>query len=898
MNRTRVLAGATGLMGGFLLALALAASAFIWTTRQSALADSEEQEVRFVSGAVAALNRSLLSVDVLLASMDNLLGLAGLIPDWIDADNASRLIRGVTEQNLIVRYVALLDPTGRVVASSSAGGTELQVNLPDGFLTEAMSQPVSTLVVSPPAVSFASSERVLYLARYIKLADASKLLAVAQIEIPMLTSIVIQGVDIQGLEVTLERSNGQLLASVPNQERLLGTQLTPTLGGLKASTQAIRMPARITGQPAIVLTRPILYQDMVISASIPEEAALSDWRAQRDFMLGVALVFATMILAAGGFTVRYMQRMNVARLNIMQSKNTLDQALESMVSGFVLLNPEHRMVSWNQRYLEFYPWLTEYVKPMLPFKSLLEASVASQFSHLDAEQRRHWVDRHMTQLVNAQGTHEQVLPSGKVIQVSVRRTPEGGLVIVYQDVTILRDAMGEIEKLAFYDALTQLPNRRLLMDRLEHAMAATARSGRHGALLFLDLDHFKMLNDTLGHNLGDLLLQQVAERLRNCLRVQDTVARLGGDEFVVMLEDLSSKSVEAAAVAQHIGEKILDALNLPYQLESHQYRNTPSVGVTLFGATDLSSSDLLKQADIAMYEVKARGRNNLCFFDPQMQATISERAQLEKDLHAALQAGEFELYYQPQCRLQGQVVGAEALLRWHHPTRGLVSPAEFIGVAEESDLIMAIGDWVLRTACVQLAQWSQHKQWNALQLSVNVSARQLQQPAFVEQVLAILQETGAPAHLLKLELTESSVLVNVDDTIAKMGQLKKQGLQFSVDDFGTGHSSLAYLTQLPLNQLKIDQSFVRNIGVKSTDGVIVQTIIGMARNLGLEVIAEGVETQAQKDFLSGHGCYLYQGYLFSPPTPLQSFEDYVTQSFPALTTESGVLLEAAHRRSA
>ncbi len=877
LNRTRVVAGAAGLVGVFLLALVLATSALLWTTRKAALSDSEEQETRFLSGAVAALNRGLLSVDVLLASMDSLLTLSSLVPEWIDPENSSRLIRGVTEQNLIVRYVALLNPQGRVVASSNASGAALAVTLPDGFLDEAMAQPVSTLVISPPVVSFASSERVLYLARYIKMADASKLLAVAQIEIPVLTSIAIQGVDINGLEVTLERGNGQLLASAPNQERLLGTRLSPALGAQREATQALHMPARITGAPAIVVSRPLLYQDLSISASIPESAALSDWRNQRDFILGVALAFALMILAAGGFAIWYMERLNQARLGIAQSKNTLDQALESMVSGFVLLDTQHRMVSWNQRFVEFYPWLARSLQPMMPFQAVLEASALDQYPNLNDEERTQWVERHLTQLLNAQGTHEQVLSSGKAIHVTVRRTPDGGLVIVYQDVTVLREAMGEIEKLAFYDALTQLPNRRLLMDRLEQAIAASARSGRHGALLFLDLDHFKVLNDTLGHDLGDMLLRQVAERLKSCLRAEDTVARLGGDEFVVMLEELSSKSVEAAALAQHIGEKILTALNQPYQLASHVYRSTPSVGVTLFGAVEMSSADLLKQADIAMYEVKARGRNNLCFFDPQMQAAISARAQLEKDLHVALREGEFELYYQPQCTLQGQVVGAEVLIRWNHPVRGMVSPAEFIAVAEESELIIGIGLWVLRTACEQLTVWQEQDPGNRLQLSVNVSAHQIQQPEFVGQVLRVLQDTGAPAHLLKLELTESSVLVNVDDTIAKMAALKARGVQFSVDDFGTGHSSLSYLTRLPLHQLKIDQSFVRNIGVQSTDGVIVQTIIGMARNLGLEVIAEGVETQAQKDFLALHGCTLYQGYFFCRPAPLGDFIAYLAQ---------------------
>nr|WP_296442808.1 EAL domain-containing protein [Rhodoferax sp. UBA5149] len=622
----------------------------------------------------------------------------------------------------------------------------------------------------------------------------------------------------------------------------------------------------------MVVTRPILYRDMLIAASIPIDAALEEWRTQRNFMVGATLVFVLMVLAAGGFAVWYLDRLAQARIAMAQSKATLDQALESMVNGFVLLNAEYQVVSWNRRFVEIYPWTARMLAPLLPFRRLLEVAAKHHLPGLSEAELRNWVERRMALQLNPQAPHEQTLPNGRFIQITERRTPDSGLVIVYHDVTELRVATAEVEQLAFYDALTRLPNRRLLMDRLQHALASSARSGQHGALLFLDLDHFKTLNDTLGHDVGDLLLQQVAQRLRTCVRDEDTVARLGGDEFVIMLENLSEHSHEAATLAQRIGEKILQLLNQPYQLALHTYHSTPSIGATLFGVVQQAPADLLKQADIAMYQVKSRGRNALCFFDPQMQAAITARAQLEEDLHAALLAGQFELHYQPQFKHGERVVGAEVLIRWRHPLRGMVSPVEFIPVAEESELIMSIGHWVLRTACQQLAVWQNDDRCRALHLSVNVSARQFRQPDFVAQVAAVIHATGIRPHLLQLELTESLVLVNVNDTIAKMSALKALGVQFSVDDFGTGYSSLAYLTSLPLDQLKIDQSFVRNIGIKPTDGVIVQTIIGMARNLDLEVIAEGVETQAQQEFLARHGCILYQGYLFGKPTPLADFE--------------------------
>ncbi|RYF57371.1 MAG: EAL domain-containing protein [Comamonadaceae bacterium] len=432
-----------------------------------------------------------------------------------------------------------------------------------------------------------------------------------------------------------------------------------------------------------------------------------------------------------------------------------------------------------------------------------------------------------------------------------------------------------IEHLAFYDPLTELPNRRLLMDRLQRAFATSARTGLHGALLCLDLDHFKTLNDTLGHDMGDALLQQVAQRLNGCVRESDTVARLGGDEFLVLLEDLDALATDAAEQTQYVSEKILATLNQPYQLELHNVHSTTSVGAVLFAGQSQTVEEIVKHADLAMYAAKNSGRNAIRFFDPMMQAAISARAALENDLRTALDAGQFLLHYQIQVGHRVHPVGAEALIRWRHPERGLVSPSEFIPLAEETGLILPIGLWVLQTACTQLRRWQDNPVTERLQMSVNVSARQFRQPDFMEQIRTVLLQTGAPPDRLKLELTESLALDNVDDTIAKMTALRALGLRFSLDDFGTGQSSLSYLTRLPLDQLKIDQSFVRNIGIQHTDALIVQTIIGMAQSLGIDVIAEGVETDAQRAFLEMHGCTLCQGYLFSRPVPIEGLEQYL-----------------------
>ena len=445
------------------------------------------------------------------------------------------------------------------------------------------------------------------------------------------------------------------------------------------------------------------------------------------------------------------------------------------------------------------------------------------------------------------------------------------------DMTEHKAAEESIKNLAFYDPLTDLPNRRLLMDRLQHTLASSARSGRKGAVLFIDLDNFKDINDTLGHDIGDLLLQQTAQRLESCLRESDTVARLGGDEFVVMLEDLSEHALEAAAQTKTVGEKILATLGQPYQLAKHEYNSTPSIGATIFSDHGQSGEELLKQADIAMYQAKKAGRNTLRFFDPQMQDAINARATLESELRKALENHQFQLYYQIQVDSSHRPLGAEALIRWIHPLRGMVSPAQFIPLAEGTGLILPIGLWVLETACTQLKAWEQDALTRDLVLAVNVSAKQFHQADFVAQVQAAVQHHAINPMLLKLELTEGMLLENIEDTIATMNALKEIGVQFSLDDFGTGYSSLQYLKRLPLDQLKIDQSFVRDIVIDSSDKAIVSTIIAMAQSLDMDVIAEGVETEEQRQFLLDEGCTHYQGYLFGKPVPIEQFEALLKQ---------------------
>lgn len=452
----------------------------------------------------------------------------------------------------------------------------------------------------------------------------------------------------------------------------------------------------------------------------------------------------------------------------------------------------------------------------------------------------------------------------------------------HHDITERKIAEERIKELAFFDALTRLPNRTLLLDRLKQAIAVSARNKTCSALLFIDLDHFKTLNDTLGHDKGDLLLKQVAQRLALSVRTNDTVARVGGDEFVVVLESLHKNPQEAANQTRAIGEKILSVLGDPYQLGEVDYRTTASVGATVFRGRQASIDELLKQADLAMYKSKEIGRNAMSFFDPAMQTVVLERAALEAGLRKAIDGGQLVLHYQAQVVEGGRVTGAEVLVRWQHPQRGTVPPSEFIPLAEETGLILSLGNWVMETACTQLARWAERADTQHLTIAVNVSAQQFRETDFVETVTDIIVRTGANPKRLKLELTESLLVDNVEDIIQKMYALKAKGVEFSLDDFGIGYSSLSYLKRLPLNQLKIDQSFVRDVLIDPNDASIAKTIVALAQSLGLGVIAEGVETDAQRSFLADAGCHAYQGYFFCRPLPLEGFEKFVQAVDPIL----------------
>jgi diguanylate cyclase (GGDEF)-like protein/PAS domain S-box-containing protein len=719
---------------------------------------------------------------------------------------------------------------------------------------------------------------------------------------------VVTKIDIQRLSFLTKQADAYItdqhgvVILAHDQPKYMGAMPDSSIFGMSAQEKMVRyqktdfspLPIEPWGDKKFPMLKRVFNQDvpyMLVSRPLPEFDLVA--LVENDLMLlpalqrerlwaflGLSLFGSILIVSATG-TFLYLRSVRDSKKALQESEAKLRAIIDAAPVPFVLDDDQGNITYLNNAFIQ----TIGYTRNDIP---TLDAWWPRAFPE---PEYRHWViENWQKNMAEAKRTNKPFAPlelnihckNGSVRTFMVGPSSLGEkfsgthLVALY-DITERKVAEAKINDLAFYDPLTNLPNRRLLMDRLQHALTSSARSGHFGALLFLDLDNFKTINDTLGHDVGDLLLQQVAQRLKRCVREIDSVARLGGDEFVVMLEDLSGHNLESAARAEEIGEKIVAALNQPYQLATHEFLNSASIGITLFNGDQLSAEELMKQADIAMYQGKKSGRNTMRFFDPQMQNSINARVALEKDLHKAIENRQFQLYYQIQVDSSHQPVGAEVLIRWQHPERGLVPPLQFIPLAEETGMIQPIGQWVLETAFAQLKAWQQDVRTSSLTLSVNVSAKQFRQADFVAQVHAAIQSHGIDPKLIKMELTETMLLDDIEKTIETMGELNEIGIQLSLDDFGTGYSSLQYLKRLPLNQLKIDQSFVRDIATSNSDMAIVRTIISMAQSLGLEVIAEGVETQEQRQFLLTNGCTRYQGYLFSKPVPVEAFESLLKQ---------------------
>ncbi len=840
--------------------------------------ESEQRLTRFVQGAQNALNRSMSAIDMLLTGVDDMLRLNEAPLSEQDPAYLQQVLQLAAKQNALISSIVVVKSDGKVLAAADNLGNYRVVRIPQNWLQTVAQTPERErmLHISMPDESWAQV-RTLHIARYLNSSQRGEhYLVVAQVPVSSWVGLLMQGTALKNLEVTLERADGTLVLRVPLESSARLQADAPPLD--RYLHQGVQQAAsRLDGAPSLLEAVQLNYDQLRLTAALPMSTVLGQWYGTRDAVLAGVVVFSLLLLAGAGMMQVYMRHMQRAQQRVMESEATLHRAMDCIAAGFLQLDDAMQVVHWNQRYAEMFPWqLTALVRGCLWRDVLIsaEGSGADAALHSEVIQLRRmlaaWED-------GDESGSELATASGLTLQLSQRRTPDGGRVITCEDITAIRLASAEIETLAFYDPLTGLPNRRLLLDRLGQATHLAQRAGWLGALIFVDLNKFKVLNDTQGHEMGDLLLQEVGQRLHASIRASDTVARLGGDEFVIMLCDLPGNMDEAGKLTKKIAEKMLRRLAEPYVLGSYVHRCSASLGVTLFGNAQVEVGELLKQADIAMYQIKTQQGAGVCFFEPHMQEVLSARAQLEADLRYGIAHDQFVLHYQPQFMADGSIDGIEALVRWEHPEQGMVPPGQFIAVAEDSELIVQIGQWVLHTSCQQLARWQNHPRLVGIHLAVNVSARQFRQQDFVSQVLRAIAESAIPSSLLKLELTETLVIDDMEDSIAKMSELRSAGVRFSMDDFGTGQSSLSYLTRLPLSQLKIDQSFVRHLGERHTDDVVAQTIIGMAHNLGLTVIAEGVELQSQFDSLVRFGCQRFQGYFFSRPLPVADLERFVEQ---------------------
>lgn len=598
------------------------------------------------------------------------------------------------------------------------------------------------------------------------------------------------------------------------------------------------------------------------------------------FSISIALMFVTFVLyiTLAGLNLASTLHDNIAlRMHSIASKEAINALAQRQKLHFD--NTPLAVIEWDNAF-NVTSWNASASKM---FGYSPEEALGQHINFIIPPSQQNSSSTSIYQVLSGSGGHhvrnQNIRKDGKIIYCewfnTTLRDASGnvvGIASLVQDETAYKKAQDEIERLAYYDTLTNLPNRRLLVDRLNQSLKASKRLKSCVGVMFMDLDNFKTLNDTKGHAIGDLLLQKVAKRLQLAVRSHDTVARIGGDEFVIILDNLG-KDIETAKLAiRLVGEKLLKEINRPFTLQDYEHYCTPSIGIYTYSGESVGADEVLKRADAAMYQIKQSGRNNIKFYDNSMQPVLDLISNLKNDLNFALTHSQLEIHYQMQVGMNQKVIGAEALLRWNHPELGSISPTKFIPLAEETGLIIPIGTWVLQQACHQLHQWSKTTKTSHLRLSVNVSALQFAQADFVTQVENALRISHCNPRQLMLELTESLVLRNINEVVEKMNALKNIGVMLSLDDFGMGYSSLSVLKQLPLDELKIDQSFVADAVESPDSALIIQTIISMGGNLGFDVIAEGVANQAQENLLRKAGCRMYQGFLFGKPSNIGTFE--------------------------
>lgn len=699
-------------------------------------------------------------------------------------------------------------------------------------------------------------------------------------------------------ETLLVRRDGDSVVFLNDLRHRQGTALilrprldTPDLPAsiaIRANKPGVTTGTDYRGKKVLAAYRPIAGTDWFLVAKVDRDEVMVPLQ-EMVFMVSFVAFSAVIVLTVAILLLWRQQRrmqnlvmkaqqaevaqkLNAADASLQQSMERTHALVDSALDAIISVDQNDKVVAWNPQAENIFGY---------PAAEAIGKSVSNLIippMHREAHRQgmARFISSGQATIIGKRTEIQAMRADGSIFPVeltlsSLVQNGEHYFSSYIRDISDRKKAEETIYDLAFYDPLTHLPNRRLMLDRLKQTLLSSTRQQRYGAILFIDLDDFKTLNDTKGHEIGDMLLVEITRQLLTAVHADDTVARIGGDEFVVVLDTLDVATEVAAKQAQSVAERILAAINQPHDLQGHEYHCSASIGITLFLDHEITMEDLLKHADVAMHQAKQSGRNTIHFFDPKTQAALESRVQMESWMRKSLN-NHYKLFYQKQVNEDGRTTGAEALIRWIHPEKGMISPAEFIPLAEETGLILPIGQWVIETACAQLKAWEQEAGTRHLMIAVNVSARQFHQNDFVNQVLSVLDKSGADPEKLKLELTESMLVNDVEGVISKMMALKSRGVKFSLDDFGTGFSSLSYLKRLPLNQLKIDQSFVRDALTDPNDAAIIRTVIALGQSMGMEVIAEGVETEAHQNFLAVHGCHLYQGYLFGKPMSLEDFE--------------------------
>ncbi|MEL7611605.1 EAL domain-containing protein [Vreelandella titanicae] len=871
----------------YLLALLVMMVLFGWLLSEQYRQEIEAAESRITARANVVAEWAK---GVFAQSGQALFGLAEMLTlqGMPDSDNAQALQRSLENLTLYVPMVdeiAVLSAEGRVMASGRSS-RRAGADISDTTLFNAFKQAGQEELITPLYWSISDQRYYLYHGRRLETSSGEFAGVVISSIVPEVFADALEQMSVyDGESIALVDPGLKFIARYPTPEKpfSIGSQIespeTAEWLTRGESTWSINIDSPIDGRKRLFRMLRVGEYPMLAVVGVDLHELLSAWRQRALILMLVTAVIA--LLGAWGAR-HYLNRLALSH-QLRQRIEEREQArAEAQIAaaafqthlGILITDPQGIILKVNETFSR----ITGYSEAEIVGNNPRMFSSGLQNA---AFYRRLW--KRVIKTGNWEGEIWNQRKNGELfpewLTISAVYSVEGTLthyVATMSDISERKAAEQEIHQLAFYDTLTGLANRRLFMDRIGNALKELQRHQRCGALLFIDIDNFKQINDTLGHYAGDQVLQSVARRMGQMLRDTDTLARLGSDEFAVLIEGVDSNYAQTTRLAERIAHKLLATLNESITLAEESITVTGSIGIAIMASNEYGVDDYLQQVDMALFQAKNNGRHGVCFFDPSMQAALLAHVKLEADLRQAQASQQWQLYYQPQVDHHGVITGVEALLRWHHPERGIVSPGDFIPLLESNELINDVGEWVLEDACYQLARWVQHPQLSKLTISVNISPLQFRDEQFLARVEGVFARTQAPLQRLKLEVTESLFVEARDDARDKMLALKARGVRFSLDDFGTGYSSLAYLAQLPLDQLKIDQSFVQQVLESQANAAIVESTIALAESLNLEVIAEGVETKAQQAWLLAHDCHAYQGYLFGRPVTAEAIERLIT----------------------